>query len=241
MSARTFQPVRAASFYEGDRERFLWRPFATVARQLQPNVFEAGPPTKKEAWHLRDAVIAAAERFNETTKGPEAPAGLLGYYGPKVLKALLSFADFVSGRLDPAQASIADKARVSVRTVIRCLARLKEHGFLDWIHRAEPTGNDVGPQVRQIPNAYGLTLRGRAGGLVRLFLGKLRPPAPCDALAHRDRDREDTEAMLDRTSSEEAARFLAGRGELGDALARLGRAFDRSATDTKPENPDRQG
>lgn len=225
MSARTFQPVRAASFFQGAREHRIWHPYGA---------------TKKQAWQFHDALIAAAERFNETSKTPEHPAGLLGYYGPRVLKALLSFADFMSGRLDPSHAEIALKAKVSVRTVVRCLARLREHKFVGWIHRCVSTGNDgAGPQVQQITNAYWFALKGRAAGLVKLFLARLRPPLPDDELARHAQREEATEAMLDRTSAEEVARFRLGVSPLGDALASLGRALDTSASDTTAENPDR--
>src|SRR4051812_2726897 len=64
------------------------------------------------------------------------------------------------------------------------MARLKLHGFLDWIRRTEPTGNKgEGPQVRQITNAY-------VFGLPREMVGwvakKLRR-RPKDAAEARDR------------------------------------------------------
>ena len=45
--------------------------------------------------------------------------------------------------------------RRSRDVVVKALARLRQHGFLNWIRRIEPTGieDGSGPRVRQIPNA----------------------------------------------------------------------------------------
>jgi hypothetical protein len=102
--------------------------------------------------------------------------GALGLSGRAVLEALCDIVDDASGRLEPSIATIADKAKLGIRTVVRALRRLNDHGFLSWLRRTEAIDNDgAGPQVQQVTNAYWFELRGRAAGLVRLCSAGPRP------------------------------------------------------------------
>jgi hypothetical protein len=104
--------------------------------------------------------------------------GALGLSGRAVLEALCEIVDDASGRLEPSIATIAEKAKLGIRTVVRALRRLNDHGFLSWLRRTEAIDNDgAGPQVQQVTNAYWFELRGRAAGLVRLLLGRAPPDA----------------------------------------------------------------
>lgn len=158
---RTGEKVRRNSYNRGEREKLIWRPLGT---------------TKAEARRFKGAVRKAAKRFDLSTKDPGRRMGNLGYSGRDVLDALLDMVDDLTGRLEPSIATIADKTKLGIRTVIRALKRLADHGFLGWLRRTEPTDHDgAGPQVQQITNAYWFPLRGRAAGLVRLILGKAPP------------------------------------------------------------------
>lgn len=73
-----------------------------------------------------------------------------------VLRALLSFWDFATGKLIPRHDTIAARAGVHENSVIGALKRLKSHGLVDWIRRTTRTGNEgeFGPQLEQTSNAY---------------------------------------------------------------------------------------
>ena len=73
-----------------------------------------------------------------------------------VLRALLSFWDFATGRLTPRHDTIAARAGVHENSVIEALKRLRSHGLVDWVRRTTRTGNDgaFGPQLEQTSNAY---------------------------------------------------------------------------------------
>lgn len=214
---RTFQPVRRDSRHAGEREHRIWRPFGR---------------TKREQYIFRDAMLEAAESYDEKNKQPGMGNGPLGQIGVRVLKELMRIADWKTGRLEPAIDTICKRISRSRNSVVRALARLKEHGFIDWIRRTEPTNNvGAGPQVRQITNAYGFDiarLPRAAAAWVRKRLSS-GPPPDCEA-ARRDRDRAETEVMLDGITAEETARFIAGGDDPGKSLARLGRALDQSAS-----------
>lgn len=225
---RTFQPVRRDSRHAGEREHRMWQPQGA---------------TKAEARRIHGAVMKAAEFYDRHNKPPGRWNGPLGAIGLEVLRELQRIVDFKTGRLEPAIATICERIRRSRAAVVRALARLKAHGFLDWVRRTEPVDNaGAGPQVRQITNAYGLDisrLPRSAAAWVRKILGK-GPPPDCE-VARREQDRTATDAMLDTVRLEEAARFHAGDGALGDALAGLGRSLESSASSPKGQNPDHRG
>lgn len=225
---RTFQPVRRDSRHEGEREHLMWRPLGG---------------TKQEARNFIGAIMQAAEFYDRHNKQPGKKNGPLGHVAIEVLRALFRFVDFKTGRLEPAIATICDRIKRSRAAVVSALARLKEHGFLDWVRRTEPTHNDgAGPQVRQIPNAYGFDiarLPRSAAAWVRKILGK-GPPPDCE-VSRREQALAATEAMLDTVTLEEQARFFAGDDQLGDALAGLGRSLASSASSLDGQNPDHGG
>jgi hypothetical protein len=51
--------------------------------------------------------------------------GALGLSGRAVLEALCEIVDDASGRLEPSIATIAEKAKLGIRTVVRALKRLR--------------------------------------------------------------------------------------------------------------------
>jgi len=80
-----------------------------------------------------------------------------------VLRALIRRVDFRTGRLFPAIATIAADAGCHRNSVIGALARLKFHGFLNWVRRTVRTGaaGTFGPQREQTSNAYYFDHRAR--------------------------------------------------------------------------------
>lgn len=172
-------------------------------------------------------ILQAAERYDLVTRRERRKGcrnGALGHVARDVLRELLRLLDFKTGRLDPAIKTLADRCGYSVAAVVEALKRLRSHGFLDWLRRYEPTGNTgtKAPQVRQISNAYRVSIPPRAEAL-------LRPPVPVpDDLEHAQQA-----AALE-------ARDMAFIGSpLDQALARLGAAIlgkERDSTSPK-ESP----
>jgi hypothetical protein len=118
-----------------------------------------GDGTKHGALDWIDAFLETAREYDDFHRG-ERGRRPLGFTGIRVLEILLGRRgvpiDFRTGRLDPAIDTIARIGRLVRATVIRALARLREHGFLHWVRRTRPTGNagHAGPQREQITNAY---------------------------------------------------------------------------------------
>lgn len=142
----------------------------------------------------RGKILKAAERYDNLTKPTGKRNGALGYTGLKVLKALLEFIDYRSGRLEPSYLALCKKACLSVSAVSAALKRLVMHGFLELKRRYEETGNtNGGPSVRQITNAYRISLPALAAKTLRSFL-----PAPLsdDERERRRALREERERMI---------------------------------------------
>lgn len=128
-----------------------------------------GDGTKAGAMGWIDALLQTAKEFDDLQRAPGGarPLGtaiavlevLLGRRGRTKIPI-----DFKTGRLDPAIDTIAAAAALGRGTVIRALAALKRHGFLDWVRRTRKTGNDgqYGPQRQQTSNAYFFSLNGMA-------------------------------------------------------------------------------
>jgi hypothetical protein len=198
--------VRVRNGPEGSLSRFeggFWRPF-------QP---------KDKGRYLE-----AAERFERAGKRPGARSGPLGFVALEVLRELLRLVDYRTGRLEPAITTLMSKTGRCRDAVVRALAALRRHGFLDWVRRYVPTGQaGAGPQVKQTSNAYRLSLPPAAERL----LGRRWEPGPipddhAHALAMRQAERD---AQLARTEPEERNAVLFGQGRLAEAFSRIERAL----------------
>lgn len=207
-ATRSYQPVRRNSYYRTDpRSERLWRRLGADNR---------------EARRIIAARLKAAEHYNERNKAAGDREGPLGDIGVRLLRELYRIVDYKTGRLEPAIDTLCQRVKRARATVVKYLGRLKEHGFLDWVRRSEPTENDgAGPQVRQIPNAYGFGLPEAAAAWVKKILGN--GPAPDCELARREQDAAEVDAMLATTTTDEAVEFLAGNdGQLSEILKRIG-------------------
>jgi hypothetical protein len=155
---RTHQPIRRHSRPAGRCEGVFWRP--TSRRDVEQ-------------------IKLAARRYELATRQPGARNGALGFVALEVLDYLGNLVNFRTGRLDPSLDFLMGKLRRSRDAIVRALKALRDHGFLDWLRRFEPTGNEGrGPQVRQVSNAYRLSLPRRAAAMMGRFFQK--PPAPDD-------------------------------------------------------------
>jgi hypothetical protein len=200
--ARGAEPVRRHSRPQGRCEAVFWRPFKPrdVARYL-----------------------TAAERFERAGKKPGDRCGPLGTVAIEVLRELLRLVDYRTGRLDPALTTLMARTKRSKDAVVRALAALRRHGFVDWLRRYIPTGNlGAGPQVQQTSNAYRLALPPAAERL----LGRAGEDAPVpEDHAHAIEARyAERRAQLAGTDPEERNAALFGSGPLADAFSRMERA-----------------
>lgn len=189
---RTHQPIRRNSRPAGRCEGVFWRP--TNRRDVEQ-------------------IKLAAKRYELATRQPGARNGALGFVALEVLEYLGNLVDFRTGRLDPSLDFLMAKLRRSRDAIVRALAALRDHGFLDWLRRFEPTGNEGrGPQVRQISNAYRLSLPRRAAAMLGRFFQI--PPAP------------DDHAHAQEIHAAQIEEYRAGLSEL-----------ERTMMDLDPDNP----
>lgn len=217
---RTGQPVRRNSYHVGEREHRHWRPVP-----------------RREHY----ARLAAAEAYNREHKKTGAPNGPLGHVGLEVLKFLYRLACRKTGRLEPSIDYMMRGLRRSRAAIVRALAALREHGFLDWIRRTVPIeAEGPGPRVRQTSNAYWFGLPAKALALVHKIIG--RGPTPDDDDHRRQSDRDEAERMLSTIPLDELARMRVENPQLAEALARLGRSVERaSASSPGGLNPGMEG
>jgi hypothetical protein len=177
--------------------------------------------------------MQAAQYYDRKHKEAGKWNGPLGAIGLEVLRELYRIVDFKTGRLEPAIATICRTIRRSKQAVVNALARLKEHGFLDWIRRSEPvTAEGAGPRIRQVTNAYGFGLPRCAAEWVARKLSN--GPGPDCELARVETARSDFDAMLATLSYAEQAAVLSDDPQ----ILRLGLTLDRqSASLSNRENP----
>ena len=208
-------PVRRQSHFKGRSEGRIWRP--TTRKDVQ-------------------AILKAAEIYNEAglrQKGERS--GPLGSVALDVLRLFVNLIDYRTGRLEPAISTIMDRLGRSRDTVVRALKNLRAHGFIDWLRRYEPTGNEGrGPQVQQASNAYRLSLPEKA----RQFLGRFGKavPLPDDLAAEQEARAADLDAYRKSLPLDELALFEAGDNPLGRALAALGNAVKKRESDKQTES-----
>lgn len=200
---RTGQPVRAHSRPAGRCEGLFWR--RTDRREMAQ-------------------IVLAAKRYELKTRQPGARNGALGFVALEVIELLSHLVNYRSGRLDPSLDYLMAKLRRSRDAIVRALQALRSHGFLDWLRRFEPTGNEGrGPQVRQISNAYRLLLPQRA----RQWLFRQGRPAPLpDDYTHaQEQQKAEIEAHKVSLSLAELPLFVVDDPGLAESLARLGAAI----------------
>lgn len=132
------EPIRRHSRPRGRCEGVFWRPF---------NPKDIG------------RYLLAAERFERAGRQKGDRSGPLGAVALEVLRELVRLIDYRTGRLEPALTTIMRRVKRSKDAVVRALANLRTHGFLDWLRRWEATGDrEGGPPVKQATNAYRLAL-----------------------------------------------------------------------------------
>ena len=198
-------PIRRHSRPLGRCEGIFWRPF-----------------DPKDTGRF----LTAAERYERAGRKKGERSGPLGAVALEVLRELIRMVDYRTGRLEPALTTIMRRVKRSKDAVVRALANLKRHGFLDWMRRWEPTGDTQGgPPVKQATNAYRLFLPPAAVAL----LGRLASPAPPpEDIEHAEAaQKAAVVAMVDGLPLDEQPAAAGATGPLAAALSRLGRGLMR--------------
>lgn len=137
-SRRTHQPVRRKSTLAGKHDRHFWK-----------------PTSRKEV----SKIVIAAKRFELGTREAGKRNGQLGGVAIEILDLFANMVSYKTGQLDPSIDTLMRKLRRSRDAIVRALKALRDHGFLDWLRRYVPTGNEgKGVQVKQTSNAYRLLL-----------------------------------------------------------------------------------
>lgn len=208
------QPVRRHSHMAGRCEGVFWR--RTDQREVR-------------------RVVLAAKRYDLTGRAAGRRNGPLGHVGIEVLELLANLVSYRTGRLEPSVAYLMERLRRSKDAVVRALHVLRSHGFLDWLRRFEPTGREGrGPQVRQVSNAYRLTIPPKA---LRLLGARGEPaPLPDDLVQEREAQTVEIAAMKASLSLEELATVELEDSKLAKLVAQLGRRV-RERESVRQEEP----
>jgi hypothetical protein len=204
-SRRTHQPIRRQSRLAGRCEAVFWK------------------STKRQ--DVRQIVLAA-KRYDVSHKEAGKRNGALGHVALEIIDYLANLVDYRTGRLEPSIDYLMRKLRRSRDAIVRGLKALRTHGFIDWLRRYVPTGNEgAGVQVQQTSNAYRLMMPKRAKEL----LGRYGRKVPCpDDFAHAQvQQAAQIEEWRDFLSFEEKARFDIEDDKLAESLARLGALMDK--------------
>ncbi|MDN5927037.1 MAG: helix-turn-helix domain-containing protein [Hyphomicrobiales bacterium] len=213
-AARCPTPVRRRSHFKGRSEGRIWRP--TTRKDVQQ-------------------VLEAAKKYERAERQKGERYGPLGSVAIEVLEYFVNLVDFRTGRLEPSIVTIMSRVKRSRNAVVQALKALRQHGFLDWLRRYEPTGNEGrGPQVQQANNAYRLSLPEKARQLLGRF-GKA-PPPPADHGQDQRAWAEAIDAYKKTLPLDERTQIDAGDGPLGKALANLAKSFIKRESSRETES-----
>ena len=198
------------------------------------------PVTKKDAARLYHRALA----FERQTRQPGKQDGAIGRNGLAILRAFLfDFLNYRTGQLDPAYATIAEAACLSVRSVARGLQRLKDAGVLFWQRRCRKGQDSDGRfMLEQESNAYGV----RPVSHWRGYRGLPEAPSP-EPGTWGDHPCGMRDALAEAVAEGPDAPLLAvvrqlendPGNPLAKVLARLGRSLDaaQSRHDYRSANP----
>ena len=166
-------------------------------------------------------ILLATKRYELAERRPGSRSGPLGAVAIELVELFANMVDFRTGRLEPSIETLMRRLKRSKDAIVRALKALRTHGFLDWLRRYVPTGNEgAGPQVQQTSNAYRLSLPARA---LRL-LGRLgmAPPPPDDHSHAQEARAAEIKAHQDSLPPDELPLFMMGDTPLARSFARLG-------------------
>ncbi|KQR83456.1 hypothetical protein [Sphingomonas sp. Leaf343] len=192
---------------------------AKVWRKIEDGSRHAGL-----AW--ADALIQTAEEFDVVHKKHGA-RGPLQANGIRVLRSIVRRAlDFATGRSEPELLTIMKWTGLSKNAVVGALARLREHGFLDWVRRTIRVGEkgQPGPQRKQTSNAYWFGF-GRMQNKHRGVWQRFR-----QLLAKKLANKPPSGATPPKLLTAGSTPIRVASGELGAVLASLGAKIESASS-----------
>lgn len=140
-------------------------------------------------------ILLAARRYEVAGRQRGQRNGPLGAIALEVLALMANLVRYKSGRLEPSLAYLMTTLKRSKDAIVRALAALRAHGFLDWLRRFAPVeGEGKGPKIRQTSNAYRLSLPARAAHLLTRWIG--RPAIPEDILAAEEERKSEYKDLI---------------------------------------------
>ncbi len=187
-------------------------------------------------------VVLAAKRYELAGRKAGRRRGPLGHVALEVLELLANLVSHRSGRLEPSYAYLMRTLRRSKDAVHRALTALRAHGFLDWLRRyevVEVVEDAPGPRVRQVSNAYRLSLPKRAAVLLGRILSA--PPLPEDVVHERE---ERAAYLAEHKASLPLSELPLAEVEddrLARVLGELGRAVEARAAQARLEQERESG
>lgn len=221
--------VRRNSYYEGQLEDRIWRPFAGGKPRRARRVI--GAMLKAIKMHERQT------RFSRQQQKAGCRNGVLGPIAIEVFEALChKFLDFRTGRLDPSVEAIAQAVGRSYNAVHNALKSLRAAGYLHWIRRSRPKDNPDawGPQIEQISNAYAILIPANVKALIGWIMGKA--PTPIDERHRREQQQDELDTMLSTLASPEYLDAVwEGDSLLGEALKNIARLVEERESSTGAE------
>lgn len=181
-------------------------------------------------------IVLAARRYELQTKEKGKRNGALGHVALEVLDYLANLVDYRTGRLEPSLDTLMAKLHRSRDAIVRALKALRTHGFIDWLRRFIPTGNEGrGPKYHQTSNAYRLILPNKA--LENLGPYGKKAPTPDDFSHAQEQHAAEIEDMLSSLSREERIDADFGADDpLGQSLKRLSLAMKKRESAKRSES-----
>ena len=204
---RTYEPVRRGSREKGTFETEWYR-------RPQPGQYGL----------MCDGVRLVDEQIKR--ENPGSKSGPMGLPGEKLIRAMHSALDYMTGRLDVSFIWLCEKTGYSRPTVSKALDALERYGFIERQRRCVRTAvepGEPGPRWRQATNVYRLKLPAIARRL--LGLRAEATPLPADQVDHHRRHSQAAEAMLKALPADEIGDALTTDKALAKALNRMGRHF----------------
>lgn len=172
-------------------------------------------------------IVLAAKRYERQTKGRGQRNGALGHIALEILDYLSNLVDYHTGRLEPSLDTMMQRLNRSRDAIVRALKALRSHGFIDWLRRYVPTGEEGfgKPKYHQTSNAYRLLMPSAA--LKALGRYGTKAPIPDDFAQAQQEQAENLKVMEDSLSREEFAQHIIEDTGLAASLARLGASLDK--------------
>ncbi len=152
-----------------------------------------------------------------------------------MLRLFVNLIDFRTGRLEPSISTIMDRLGRSRDTIVRALKNLRAHGFIDWLRRYEPTGNEGAA-----PGAAGeqrLPPVPAGKGPAVPWPVRQGPSPPADHGQDQQAWSEAIDAYKNALPLDERTQLDAGDSPLGQALVRMAKTFMKRESDNQTESP----